>query len=50
MIRPMAKRKSIESGEKMKEEEKENLEQKEKSKYCDVCGCDPCDCLWGTDE
>ena len=21
-----------------------------KQKYCTTCGCDPCDCSWGTDQ
>tara|TARA_Y100001938_G_C8093212_1_gene436397 strand:- start:1046 stop:1153 length:108 start_codon:yes stop_codon:yes gene_type:complete len=33
-----------------KEREKEETKQEAKEEYCEVCGCDPCDCLWGTDE
>tara|TARA_B100000287_G_scaffold426266_1_gene473875 strand:+ start:123 stop:329 length:207 start_codon:yes stop_codon:yes gene_type:complete len=23
------------------------MKEKKEPKYCDVCGCDPCDCHWG---
>ena len=53
--KPNQKRMVKKIARKRKADQKERKTQKNKkdeslSSYCDTCECDPCDCLWGTDE
>lgn len=32
------------------EDETKDQQQECTDEYCETCGCDPCDCLWGTDQ